>query len=1009
MAIRGLDIDLHLTDGRTIDVTGYAVRLSAKDGRPVDAASERPGTARLTLRIDDGLIAADGTGTYGPDDLDNSELRANARLSNGTHLPWWAGRIIDVGHTDPTDGPDISIVLAAVDLIGRAANAGRVADQSLGIQAVRDPAKDIPDSGPARVAGLCVNDTLIYGARTDRVVSMWTRVTVGDDGSIEGLEPADPASWTLAAANADPQGIAAHEDLIWCLDGTDDKVYGYATAPAVTADAAHDIAYADTVGASTRLDYADGLAWIIDLGADRVESSAGIGFDLAAANDMPRGVHHNRDGNDPTIRVLDNDGTLYGYRETRAETSVWARDAAQDPPDTLIHGTHVTRNGEYVHDAFFGSGYIWTDRYRGTDNRQGTTGLRFVGPTSGGTFSICHYPHWPSSRYGALAVSYDVPSETGAFTIAYNFIGQGVAEDVEDFPSAVAGAQILGYSDEHLWTYDTYNYTLANGTVQQRVVARSWHDPDYDPDVDASPDVTNFAAHASRDIYTDQPAAAIGHNDCRVVEDWLIIDLDAADGELHAWSILDGTRDHTADHDPYPGQSRRIAGASADRIFITYDPDGTDDDIRSWIVGSEVTDTWAHDDTYDIDLAAFSGTARDIARSQDADTDRWWILFSGHIRAWHPDGTRDSGSDITLQTANADAEAVTTDNTYLYVADTDGTVYAYDIAAGAAASQRNFGITAGDAAQGIAWTGTAWLIGDTGAAHGYTAAARLTAPARYAAGDFGLDADAHTGTPTGIAYADDTLLICDDGQSEIRAYTADGTRIPDKDIAGPPAATLKGLTTDGVTLWAVADGDDHAHAYDLSTRTVRDGYDFGLDALNVDASAISIDGGRTIHIADSTDPVIYGYDVSPIESIARPRESAAARYRAILALVEDDAPSPLAGSHTLPTGPITGPIADALNAVETAEYGRAAGGLLVPRGRYRPHPDDNILTGGDTPERRIWLVAHREIKLAATTPSQIAATARLVLVPPRRLSVGWLLGDPQRSLLAQTTYPIADR
>ena len=1136
MAIRGLQVDLVLPDGTALDLTGYAfIEATTIDGRPVDSEGEAPGEAAVVLEIDDRLIARTA-GRYRPADLHGAELRFSARRSDGSLAAWWTGTVAVAASSEPSLGDLVPWTIVAVDDEALLNLAGSVADLDLGIRVERRTDKDIPEqAADSRVTGLSLNDILIYGVRSDRTVTMWLRDT---------RELNDPPSWTLTAANASPAGIAAHADVVLCLDHAAAKAFGYATSPLIEPDTARDVAYPAPAAANpTHLDWGDGQLWIRD--GNRIRSTAGDTLTLAAANDQPTGIDHDDNTADPTIRVMDRDGTLHGYRRVQSAGPSWARDATQDLAAGSPTNVARVRSGRWTGWSTFEVDFLnqirLAGRWRDGDGNSRST---YVGSSPSylrRRYGTAPWPRHPDaidtgSQYpprfvaGAL-VNHTSNSDSGA---SNSLLGRssssagttasiGDPGELDDQPP-----RLIGWGNQRLWSYDTYAANLGDGTTETRLVARAYQNPQWDPATASAPNSSSWQRDAAADVYTDiahsdvnnhanafaDNSTAVGLYGARVVGDWLIVDLGS--GAMRAWRLATGTRDTDADYDPAGvddqgrARARHIAGSSIDRLHLN-------DAGEAWTVGSSVENRWTADATRNVTLVGYagSGVPLDVTHGDN----RWWILEAARIRVWHAAGGRDAAHDLLLTAANSDPKRIAWADGYLHVTDGDGTTYAYLADTGTAVVARDWQLGTGVAAdRGLAWTGEHFLVGGTTRAAGYAGTARLTVPSPLAALDLPIDAASHTGTLSGIAMLPDGAYICDTGQPVIRWYDYDGTRQPTRDIAGPAEASWRGLTTDGVTLWAVNDTTDRAHAFLLATRRPHPTHDWPLDTLNRDPDAVVIDGGHTGYVSDQNDPIIYGYDVAPITSIQRPRETSTARYNAIARLVIDRPHPAAAWAADLPAGTVEGSITAALRATEAAEYGRSCGGFLVPRGQYRPNDNGDVLLvttaeagadpdrsprneestaaiassitvvaadgtrttvgnpdvgpakirtvntaadaarahqvadwilndsatplpwlivtidaaieaddiaaaalwtrphtpiyaelahgDGDT-ARTVWLTAERRVRLTPIGPGVLTAQIQITAVPPRRLGVGWLPGDPQRDRCGVTTIAVA--
>ena len=112
--------------------------------------------------------------------------------------------------------------------------------------------------------------------------------------------PPTPPNGPSTPTTPTPRASPAHADLVWALDGADVKVYGYATAPAIEPDSAHDVSYPAAATDPERLAWGDDQLWILDADGHVYATGDGGTLVVDAANDNPRGVLHDSAA-DPTI------------------------------------------------------------------------------------------------------------------------------------------------------------------------------------------------------------------------------------------------------------------------------------------------------------------------------------------------------------------------------------------------------------------------------------------------------------------------------------------------------------------------------------------------------------------------------------------------------------------------------------------------------------------------------------------------------------------------------------
>ena len=132
----------------------------------------------------------------------------------------------------------------------------------------------------------------------------------------EGHSRAQASVFELDAANGSPVGIAHANDVLYVVDGTDDKMYAYTTSGTRDADSDFDLDSAN--GSPSGVAFANDRFRVVDSTDDKVyayrlsgERDAASDFDLAAVNGSPRGIAATDDG----LRVVDwVDETVYAYR-----------------------------------------------------------------------------------------------------------------------------------------------------------------------------------------------------------------------------------------------------------------------------------------------------------------------------------------------------------------------------------------------------------------------------------------------------------------------------------------------------------------------------------------------------------------------------------------------------------------------------------------------------------------------------------------------------------------------
>ena len=156
----------------------------------------------------------------------------------------------------------------------------------------------------------------------------------------------------------------------------------------------------------------------------------------------------------------------------------------------------------------------------------------------------------------------------------------------------------------------------------------------------------------------------------------------------------------------------------------------------------------------------------------------------------------------SLNSGNADARGITTDDTSVWVVDrSDERVYKYDTAM-VFQSSFNLDPDNGDPG-GITTDGVfIWVVDESDEkVYKYDLAG-----GRVSAGDFDLDSDNED--PRGISTDGASVLVTDRSDDEVYQYDLLGTSLGTFELAGANKRS-EGLTTDGSSIWVVDhDGDD---------------------------------------------------------------------------------------------------------------------------------------------------------------------------------------------------------
>ena len=320
----------------------------------------------------------------------------------------------------------------------------------------------------------------------------------------------------------------------------------------------------------------------------------------------------------------------------------------------------------------------------------------------------------------------------------------------------------------------------------------------------------------------------------------------------------------------------------------------------------------------------------------------YWVLDSAAntVKAFNSAGALlPAGRFVDLVPENADPELVTSDGTYLYVSDgTDNKVYAYRIQDGQYFPTLDFDLARSDPVGMTYYAAmrTVYVVYSDGV-DAYTLPSGAQPPSYTSAFDILLG---NTGAPSGCATDGETLWVCYGDNNAIRAYdVGTKTRAAGRDIpaiAGT-GSSYRGLAYDDGVLYALSAGDNRAYALDPAARLRLPARDFALfDTPASGLQAIALAGSRMYVIADVDGMEhIYVYDIGFTTTVPRQRETAAERWRALLAQVSRTTPEAArAGSDELPARDIGGNYREALRRAENAELGRAVLGVMYPRGQW---------------------------------------------------------------------------
>ena len=223
----------------------------------------------------------------------------------------------------------------------------------------------------------------------------------------------------------------------------------------------------------------------------------------------------------------------------------------------------------------------------------------------------------------------------------------------------------------------------------------------------------------------------------------------------------------------------------------------------------------------DFDLASANAAPRGIT------TDGTYLYVADvpedHVYVYTLAGARQSTREFDLTNLNTSPQGITTDGTYLYVMDvTDNYVYVYTLA-GARQSGREFSLAGlNNNAQGITTDGTYLYVVDAGSlsdrAYVYTLAG-----ARQSTREFNLPAA--NNAPDGITTDGTYLYVVDQADDYVYVYTLAGARQSGRefDLLDTTTSSLadgntnpRGITTDGTYFYVVDATADKVYVYPRS-------------------------------------------------------------------------------------------------------------------------------------------------------------------------------------------------
>ena len=281
---------------------------------------------------------------------------------------------------------------------------------------------------------------------------------------------------------------------------------------------------------------------------------------------------------------------------------------------------------------------------------------------------------------------------------------------------------------------------------------------------------------------------------------------------------LDGSDADLADADSGASGHQVVVavGLTTFKVKVT---DGTATETYTVVMERDSDQPGGWTPTRDINTAKAAGN--DFTRGVWGNATTLYVADSNDDKVYaytRSDGTRNSASDIALDSANGDARGIWSNGTTLWVADeTDVKVYAYTLDTKARDTVSEFALdSANDDAHGI-WSNetTLWVADDDDAkVYAYT----LATKARDTASEFALHQ--FNTDPWGI-WSDRTTLWVADIDGRVYAYTlAGGARDTDKEFSlhsentGPDGAPA-GIWSDGTTMWVADLFNDKIYTYIL--------------------------------------------------------------------------------------------------------------------------------------------------------------------------------------------------
>ena len=216
------------------------------------------------------------------------------------------------------------------------------------------------------------------------------------------------------------------------------------------------------------------------------------------------------------------------------------------------------------------------------------------------------------------------------------------------------------------------------------------------------------------------------------------------------------------------------------------------------------------------------------------------------------------GADITLDSANSNAQGVGVVGSRLYVAN-DGTgagdkVFVYDLD-GTRQSGSDFGFATIDYPYGIAGHGSSYLQVLDGQSFGYVQKFNLNGTVTNNA-FFN-----RSGTESGVTVTPTHIFTSDSGQARMYKYTHTGNVSLIVSIASDNTNGT-GIAFYNDLLYIVDATDDKVYVYNTSGAH-QSSHDFNLTSANSDPSGMTALANGDLLVADSVDNKLYRYSTSP--------------------------------------------------------------------------------------------------------------------------------------------------